>query len=346
MQRIPQSPPQILPVPQGIKRPVWSVMIPTYNCSVYLPQAIESVLRQDPGEEFMQIEVIDDCSTDADVEELVARVGNGRVKYFRQPQNMGSLRNFETCLNRSRGKYVHLLHGDDGVELNFYKKIESLFERYPEAGAAFTNFSYIDENSTKVPMFNSPLMDEEGILEEFLYKIAKRQLIQPPAIVVKREVYEKIGSFFAAHFGEDWEMWSRIASRYQLAYSPLMLAFYRVSNMQSISHQSFISGQNITDIIKVINIIQNYLPESRKKEIKNFAMAYYSIYCVKVANGLLKSNRKAAFIQAKGAFKMHKNFRTFYWVIRFYLMHLFRYKQIEEMTVKIRTKIVSPGSQY
>jgi hypothetical protein len=43
---------------------------------------------------------------------------------------------------------------------------------------------------------------------------------------------------------------------------------------------------------------------------------------------------------------MHKNFRTFYWVVRFYLMHLFRYKQIEEMTVKIRTKIVSPAEHY
>jgi len=346
MQRIPQSPPQILPVPEGTKRPLWSVMIPAYNCSVYLPQAIESVLKQDRGPELMQIEVIDDFSTDADVEQLVECVGKGRVAYFRQPQNVGSLRNFETCINHSRGKYVHLLHGDDAVEDNFYNIIEGLFEKYPTAGAAFTNFSYIDGNGVSVPMTNSQLLEEPGIIHDFLFRIAKRQLIQPPAIVVKREVYENLGGFFAAHFGEDWEMWSRISSRYPVAYSPMRMACYRVSNIQSISQQSFLTGQNIRDIIKVIDIIQDYIPEARKKEVKNYALAYYAIYCIKVANSLLKSNRKAAFIQAKGAFKMHKNMRTMYWVVRFYLMHLFRYKEIQLMTDKIRHRISATANHH
>lgn len=342
MQRIPESPPKIEPVPPGIERPLWSVMIPCYNCSVYLPQAIESVLRQDPGKELMQIEVIDDFSTDVDVEALVNAVGGGRVAYYRQPQNVGSLRNFETCLNRSRGKYVHLLHGDDAVDLGFYETIQNLFDSNPEAGAAFTNFSYIDEESVKLSMTNQSITDQPGILQGFLYKIARRQLIQPPAIVVKREVYEKVGSFFAAHFGEDWEMWSRIASRYPIAYSPKRMAYYRVANSSSISQQSFLSGQNIEDISKIINIIQGYLPPEKREEIKKFALAYYSIYCVKIANGLLSTNREAAFVQARGAFKMYKNLRTLYWLIRFYLMHIIRYKEIQKVGSSIRRKFVPP----
>ena len=50
-------------------------MIPTYNCSKYLKQALESVLIQDPGIEKMQIEVVDDNSTDENVEELVNAIG-------------------------------------------------------------------------------------------------------------------------------------------------------------------------------------------------------------------------------------------------------------------------------
>ena len=344
MQRIPESPPIILPVPNDIIRPLWSIMIPAYNCATYLPQAIESVLKQDAGTSVMQIEVIDDYSTDANIKELVEKIGKGRVTYYRQPENVGSLRNFETCLNRAKGKYVHLLHGDDAVELNFYATIESLFNKFPEAGAAFTNFSYIDENSFKVPMSNNKLLDECGIINDFLYKIARRQLIQPPAIVVKRDVYENVGGFFAVHFGEDWEMWARIASKYPVAYAPIRLACYRVANIQSISQQSFLTGQNIRDITKVVDIIQNYLPEQKRKEIRNFALAYYSIYCVKVANSLLRTNRKAAFIQAKGAFRMHKNLRTLYWVCRFYLMHLFRYKELEQMTDRIKSRLMPPAA--
>ncbi|HET7896220.1 MAG TPA: glycosyltransferase family 2 protein, partial [Flavisolibacter sp.] len=115
MLRIPLSPPQILPRPSDAYRPLFSVMIPVYNCSAYLEETIASVLAQDMGEALMQIEVVDDASTDVDVQALVQQIGGGRVQYYRQAENVGSLRNFETCLNRARGIYVHLLHGDDRV---------------------------------------------------------------------------------------------------------------------------------------------------------------------------------------------------------------------------------------
>src|SRR5262249_19590947 len=114
--RIPETPPIIAPVPNSVNRPQWSVMIPSYNCSNYLEDAIKSVLTQDWGPDKMQIEVVDDASTDVDVEELVKKLGNGRVAFYRQEKNKGSLRNFETCLNRSKGNWIHILHGDDMVK--------------------------------------------------------------------------------------------------------------------------------------------------------------------------------------------------------------------------------------
>ena len=126
--RVPQRPPVIAPVKDGVQRTLWSVMIPVYKGSHYLKETLEAVLQQDPGPEKMQIEVVDDCSTDADVAQLVLQIGKGRVDYYCQPVNVGSLRNFETCLNRSRGHFIHLMHGDDRVKQGFYKEMEILFE--------------------------------------------------------------------------------------------------------------------------------------------------------------------------------------------------------------------------
>src|SRR6476661_7944834 len=125
--RIPATPPAIPPLNYEKNRPLWSVMIPIYNCSSYLPVALESVLAQNISEQNMQIEVIDDASTDADVDAIVRQIGKGRVKYFRQYQNVGSLRNFETCINRAQGKLIHLLHVDDKVHPGYYEKIGHLF---------------------------------------------------------------------------------------------------------------------------------------------------------------------------------------------------------------------------
>src|SRR3954465_5734907 len=105
--RIPEVPPIIDPLPFEVTRPKWSVMIPTYNCIHYIKETIESVLSQDRGPAEMQIEGIDDFSTDGDMEALVREVGKGRVTYFRQKENRGSLRNFETCLQRAKGHWIH-----------------------------------------------------------------------------------------------------------------------------------------------------------------------------------------------------------------------------------------------
>src|SRR5438128_483601 len=112
---------RVLPVTEGsMPRPLWSVMIPTFHCARFLRQTLESVLSQDPGPDVMQIEVIDDCSTQDDPESVVRAVAGERVHFFRQPKNVGHTRNFETCLQRARGYLVHLLHGDDAVLPGFY----------------------------------------------------------------------------------------------------------------------------------------------------------------------------------------------------------------------------------
>jgi glycosyltransferase involved in cell wall biosynthesis len=320
--RIPEVPPIIAPVPDGERRPLWSVMIPSYNCMRFLRGAIESVLAQDPGELQMQIEVVDDYSTDGDVAALVNEVGKGRVGFFRQEKNRGSLRNFETCLNRAKGRWIHLLHGDDMVKPGFYQEIESVFNRFPEAGAAFTEYTHVDEQGHELPPGESTLKKETAVIDDFLTKIASSQLLQPPAIVVKRTVYEKLGSFFAVHYGEDWEMWIRIASNYPVAYSPKCLALYRTGHASNITSGSLATGQNIRDINRVIDIVQAYLPPEKRKVLKNNAKKTFSIHYAMASYKIYPYQRQAAFTQAKGALGMHWNIWTFYWVLKLYGRHV------------------------
>ena len=101
-------------------------MIPTYNSAPFLAETLTSVLAQDQGPEQMQIEVVDDASED-DPDEVVAAVGRGRVALPRQPNHSGQHHNLATCIRRSRGDIVHLLHGDDLVLPGFYAALERGF---------------------------------------------------------------------------------------------------------------------------------------------------------------------------------------------------------------------------
>src|SRR5580704_17822873 len=97
-------PPPVAAVVPGARRPRWSVMIPTFNCAQYLGQTLNSVMRQDPGPDQMEIEVVDDCSTKDDPETVVREAGKGRVMFHRKPKNAGATANFNTCIERSRGE--------------------------------------------------------------------------------------------------------------------------------------------------------------------------------------------------------------------------------------------------
>src|SRR6266404_6785487 len=96
------KPPAIAPVQDGVHRPLWSVMIPAFNCAKYLQQTLESVLAQDQGSDQMQIEVVDDCSTTDDPKAVVEEVGKGRVAFHRKPKNEGAITNFNACIQRTR----------------------------------------------------------------------------------------------------------------------------------------------------------------------------------------------------------------------------------------------------
>ena len=307
MTRVPDQPPVIAPVPANLHRPLWSVMIPVYNCSEFLPDTLRSVLQQAPAAGVMQIEVIDDFSTDADVEKLVNEIGKGRITYYRQPQNVGSVRNFETCLNRSAGHFIHLLHGDDKVKPGFYTKMESLFQQFPQAGAAFCNYQFIDHNG-KFAYNNMQEAPQDGILEDFLYIMAERCATQYVSLAVKREVYEKLGGFYGRFYGEDWIMWARIAKDYPVAYTPDFLAEYRLHG-SNISANRFRTAENFNDIREVLTQINTYLSPARRAEMMQKGLQNYARYAIGNSEYIWHVSRDKATVRAqiKGALRMWKD---------------------------------------
>lgn len=269
-------------VSDSINRPLWSVLIPTHNCANYLRETLGSVLIQDPGEDKMEIIVVDDYSTKDNPEEVVEEIGKGRVRFVRQPQNVGKTRNYETGLQLSNGILIHQLHGDDRVLPGFYDEIERLYKLNREAGAFFTRSIYIDSIGRWVGM-TGMVQQEEGIIPNMAEKLYVEQLIQTPSMVVKREVYEKLGGF-DRRFDcfEDWEMWTRIANYFPISGTNKVLAEYR-EHENNATNQTFLNGTAIKTHSLLVNKIDSYtsnqIISNKKKEQKkqhaNFIILSY-----------------------------------------------------------------------
>jgi glycosyltransferase involved in cell wall biosynthesis len=295
--------PAITPLPSGGVRPLWSVMIPSYNCVHFLRETLQTVLAQAPSPEIMQIEVVDDCSTQDDPQAVVAELGRGRVSFFRQPQNVGHSRNFNTCLERSRGRLIHLLHGDDWVANGFYEKMEALFEQHPEIGAGFCRHVITDDSGH--PQRCSPVeLEVAGVLPGWLDRIGAELPLQPPSMVVRRSVYEQLGGFDTRMLscGEDWEMWVRVAAHYPVGFEPQILAFYRDTAV-SLTKRSIRSGQNIRDGRTAARIMRTYLPSTALKANRKGreSVAMWGLHWARLL--LEKREYRAALVQLREALR-------------------------------------------
>jgi glycosyltransferase involved in cell wall biosynthesis len=319
---------RLAPVPTGISRPLWSVMIPTYNCANYLRETLQSVLAQAPGSEVMQIEVVDDGSTQDDPKSVVAELGGDRVHFYRQPHNVGQTKNFQTCLERAQGQFVHLLHGDDCVRPGFYQKMQHLFEQNPDMGAAFCRHIHMDEKGHW--QYISPLeQPESGILPNWLTQIATRQRIQTPSIVVRRRVYETLGTFDSRlSWTEDWEMWVRIAANYPVGYEPEPLALYR-QHSRSNSGRKVRTGEDIQDFRRAIAIVKDYLPSDRANELSENALKTYAYYALDTARTfVIQGDTEAAFNQIREALKCHASLKIMIPSAKLILRGTFKLKRL------------------
>src|SRR5688572_19220137 len=110
-----------------------SVVIPAYNAERYLPEAVESILRQT----FQDFEVIaiDDCSTDGTwgvIQSFAAK--DPRVRAYRNDRNLGIAGNRNKGVGLARGKYLLWQDADDVSVPGRLEKQFRFMESHPDVG--------------------------------------------------------------------------------------------------------------------------------------------------------------------------------------------------------------------
>ena len=304
------------PVSPEVVRPLWSVMVPTFNCAGYLRETLQGVLAQDCGPDAMQIEVIDDYSVD-NPQAVVQDIGRGRVTFHRQPRNVGTTQNFHTCIARARGRLVHLLHGDDYVLDGFYASMERAFASHYEIGAAFCRHLFVNSRGDKLAVsdLEQPV---SGILDNWLERLASEQRIMTPSIVVRREVYEALGTFDSRLIcAEDWEMWVRIAARYPVWYEVAPLAAYRMHEDSNTGRHTH-TAENIRYTRLAIEMFTPYLPADRAEAISRRARETYALSAIDSARALWsRRDRVGAVAQLREALKLSHSHKVIAALARF-----------------------------
>lgn len=124
--------------------PLVSVGLPVHNGERYIREAIDSVLAQTVQD--LELIVCDNASTDgteAICREYAAR--DPRVRYARNPENLGAARNFNLAFELARSPYFKWIAADDALEPRFLERTLERLEREPDTVAVGTGYLVVNE---------------------------------------------------------------------------------------------------------------------------------------------------------------------------------------------------------
>jgi glycosyltransferase involved in cell wall biosynthesis len=258
-------------------------MIPAYNYGHYLRETLQSILKDDPGPEIMQIMIVDDCSTADDPEIIAREVGGDRIEFFRQSRNLGLIGNIGDCIAHARGEWVHLLHEDDYVLPGFYARAAEAIRTNPTIGAWICRLIVIDQRGNWMCLSELDAEAPGIAAENFIIKEFVTPRIQFAGIMVKRSVYEEIGGFRPElKLCFDWDMWRRVLLHAPAYYDPQPLACFRVHRASAFARATR-SGESVRDERRAIQLGDSYLPAELAARIHAEAMTSAAIRAIRLA---------------------------------------------------------------
>jgi glycosyltransferase involved in cell wall biosynthesis len=269
--------------------PTVSVILPTKNRSHYLAPAIKSVLSQTYKE--FELLIIDAASTD-ETQQVVNGFNDSRIKYLRQEKDEGVSAARNLGISKSTGDFVAFLDDDD---LWLPKKINTQLtvfrEASPAVGVVYCPSGYYIRMDENVIEFNGT-----SVRGNIFAKIVARNIIgNCSGVMVRRECFFEVGLFdVSLYASEDWDMWIRLAKKYEFEPAKGFQYLYRLHAHRASSRVNTYKRLNAVRII-----LKKYLPDIDTLPQKNKLMStWYSHFgLINFENGDTK-NAKKAYIKA------------------------------------------------
>ncbi len=234
-----------------------SVIIPSYNGSKYLPETLDSVLKQTYAD--YEIIIVDDGSSDdtKDVVEEYRRKYPRKIKYIYQ-DNGGPACARNNGIKNSSGEFVAFVDCDDiWVSEKLEVQVDYL-RKHPECGFVFSDVFALDEDGKVGKTMMRLKSPESG---KIFYSLLRENFVLTLTLLVRRECIEKVNGFCEDRSimgSEDHHCWLKMANFYDGGYIDLPLAFYRI-RQGSLSRAAVEQREHD---LKVIDMIADEFPDS------------------------------------------------------------------------------------
>jgi glycosyltransferase involved in cell wall biosynthesis len=216
--------------------PLVSILIPVYNGSNYLEEALESALKQ--SYHHVEIIVINDGSEDNGKTRLIVEKFLNRIKYFEHDSNKGVSAALNTGIKQALGTWVSWLSHDDLYHPDKIALQVSLINSLQESNLIiFCNYSIKNEiKGTSAPnKYKKSFSNSKE--QNFRFWMLTDGWINGCTMLIPKKAIELYGGFNEKLLTvQDVDLWYRMSSSYNYHYLDRDLVTLRVHKEQD-SHK-------------------------------------------------------------------------------------------------------------
>ncbi|MGG7151283.1 glycosyltransferase [Clostridium neonatale] len=279
------------------KLPLVSILIPAYNQTKYLKDALISAIKQT----YENIEIIigDDSTTD-EVEKFIQpylEMYDNIVYFKNDTHDMDyGLSNGQRLLEASTGEYVNFLFHDDIFATNKIEKMMEYFEKNDNLTIVTSIRQVIDSRGNKLPLDGAfkPLVYKDTVISGYnMNKYMVTHMIncigEPTVVLFKKKYLDnKFGRFNEIKFecNVDIAMWAQLLQYGDIVYIAEPLSYFRRHEEQN-SNKADINIRGVIDFYY-------YARECYNCGIIESHLEYKSIlnkWIVMLGNTLIKLNK-------------------------------------------------------
>ena len=215
-----------------IKNPKVVVIMPVYNGSNYMREAIDSALNQ--TYKNVEVVVINDGSTDGGKTDAIAKSYGDKIKYFvKENGGVSSALNFGIKYIQDNYKdayFCWLSHDDKYTPEKIEKEVKAL-KGHNKTTVVFSNFSLFDD---KGAIFATTHSEERIKEDQFkgIYPVLKG-MVNGDTILVHQDVFNKCGYFDEVNTNAaDYRMWLKVFTEFDHVFLKEPLSLYRIHDQQ------------------------------------------------------------------------------------------------------------------
>lgn len=233
------------------KKPLVSIIIPVYNGSNYLRDAIDSALSQSYSN--CEVIVVNDGSNDGGKTEEIAKSFGDKIKYFSKC-NGGTASALNLGIKNMKGEYFNWLSHDDVFYPNkIQRQMEAISNGGNKSWTVLCEYDYWDMDTGACESTDFSVMFSKEQLEKSVFTVLQFPIHMCSALI-HRSQFERIGLFNEEQcYLQDLEFAFRLMRGQKLIWLPERLYKERIhSNSNSIVHHSDVDSEGAALCYKML----------------------------------------------------------------------------------------------